>query len=187
MRILALGDSLTAGYGLPAAAAFPNALERALRAKGLDVSVVNAGVSGDTAGDGLDRLDWALGDAPPDAAIVEFGGNDMLRGLDPAKTRDALEKIIATLQARGVKVLIAGMLAAPNLGADYAGRFNAIFPSLAKQFGAPLYPFFLQDVAGVPALGLGDGLHPNAAGVETVVRGVLPDVEALVASVRPKG
>ena len=185
IRILALGDSLTAGYLLPEKDAFPLVLERALRAAGHDVEVVNAGVSGDTASDALERLDWAL-DADTDAAIVEVGANDMLRGVDPAVTRQAIASILEKLRARGVQAMLAGMVAAPGMGADYERKFNAIFPDLARQFDAPLYPFFLDGVAGNPALGLSDGLHPNAAGVRLMVDGILPTVEILLSRLRAK-
>ncbi|MGH6839679.1 MAG: arylesterase [Methylocella sp.] len=179
LKIIAFGDSLTAGYGLAAADAFPAVLERTLRAEGYRVTIVNAGVSGDTASGGQARLDWALSDGA-DGVILELGANDMLRGVDPAVTKAALDAILGELKARNIKVLIAGMRAAPNLGQDYKTRFDAIFPALAKKYDAPLYPFFLEGVAGKPALKLGDGLHPNHAGVERIVKGILPDVRALV-------
>ncbi len=182
VRLVALGDSLSAGYRLPADAAFPAVLEKALRARGLDVSVANAGVSGDTAQDGLDRLDWSVPDGT-DAAIVELGANDMLRGQDPAATAAVLDGIVARLQGRGIKVLLAGMRSLPSLGADYVQRFEAIYPALARKRGIPFYPFFLQGVSQDPALKLDDGLHPNPAGVAVIVKGILPDAEALVRSV----
>jgi acyl-CoA thioesterase-1 len=186
IHIVALGDSLTAGYQLPQDAAFPVVLEKALRADGLDVTVANAGVSGDTASDGLDRLDWSV---PPgtDAVILELGANDMLRGLDPNLTRQALTTILTRLQARGIKVLLAGMLAAPQLGQDYTARFDAIYPDLAKTFNVPLYPFFLDGMAGVADLTQSDGMHPTRAGVETTVKAILPMVEAFLKNVRPQG
>lgn len=183
MTLLALGDSLTAGYGVDPADAFPVKLEAALRAKGHDVTVINAGVSGDTAGDGLARLDWALGD-PVDAAIVELGANDMLRGLDPAETEKALDRILATLRAKNIPVLLAGMQAAPNLGADYGARFNRLYPKLTAVHGVLFYPFFLDGVAGQSALNQPDGMHPNAAGVDEIVKRMVPAVEALLAQVR---
>ena len=158
-KILALGDSLTAGYNLPADAAFPQQLEAALRKDGIQANVINAGVSGDTTTGALNRVDWALADKPTHA-IVALGANDMLRGLSPETARANLEKIIVKLQQAGVKVMLAGMLAAPNLGADYAARFNPIYPDLAKKYGLALYPFFLDGVAGQPALNLSDGMHP---------------------------
>jgi acyl-CoA thioesterase-1 len=179
MSLVALGDSLSAGYQLPADAAFPAVLEQALRTKGLDVTVANAGVSGDTAQAGLDRLDWSVPDGT-DAVIVELGANDMLRGLDPAATEKTLDAILTRLQARGIKVLLAGIYALPNLGADYEARFRAIFPALAAKHAVPLYPFFLDGVTGNKALELPDGMHPNAEGVKVMVTKVLPAVEALV-------
>jgi len=181
-RVIALGDSLTAGFQLPANAAFPHVLERALRERGHQVKVANAGVSGDTTAAALERLDWALGEGA-DAAIVALGANDMLRGLDPARTQDALDEIITRLKAKNVQVLLAGMLATPSLGAEYGARFNAIYPRLAKKHDVLLYPFFLDGVAQVPKLNLADGIHPNREGVETIVKGILPDVERLIARV----
>lgn len=175
LKILALGDSLTAGYNLPADASFPAQLEKALREKGLQASVINAGVSGDTTAGGLARLDWSLADKPSHA-LVALGANDMLRGLSPEQARANLDKIIARLKQEGVKVMLVGMLAAPNLGADYGRRFNAIFPDLAKKHDVPLYPFFLEDVANDSRLNLGDGIHPNRAGVATMVRKMMPQI-----------
>lgn len=172
-RLLAFGDSLTAGYDLPGPAAFPAQLEKALRAKGLDVQVINAGVSGDTTAGALGRIDWALADKPSHA-IVALGANDMLRGLSPEQARDNLDAIIAKLKQGGVKVMLAGMLAAPNLGADYGRRFNAIYPDLAKKHDVPLYPFFLDGVAAEPKLNLGDGMHPNAEGIAVIVERMTP-------------
>jgi acyl-CoA thioesterase-1 len=178
-RIVALGDSLSAGYLLPQKNAFPTVLERVLRERGRKVEVSNAGVSGDTASGGLERLDWAVGDGA-DLVIIELGANDMLRGVDPAITRKALAAIIVRLQARKIPALLAGMVAAPGMGRDYETRFNAIYGDLAQEFGVALYPFFLEGVAGNPALLLQDGLHPNPQGVEAIVRGILPSVEALL-------
>ena len=175
LKILALGDSLTAGYNLPGNAAFPAQLEKALRGKGLQATVINAGVSGDTTAGGLARLDWALADKPTHA-LVALGANDMLRGLSPEQARANLDKIVARLKKEGVKVMLVGMLAAPNLGADYGKRFNAIFPDLAKKHDVPLYPFFLDEVASNPKLNLGDGLHPNREGVATMVRKMMPQI-----------
>ena len=183
VRIVALGDSLTAGFQLPADAAFPVKLEKALRAKGYDVEVANAGVSGDTAAGGLARLDWAVPDGT-DAVILELGANDMLRGLDPKRTREALSEIVRRLKARGIEVLIAGMLASPNLGPEYGAAFNSIYPDLAQRYGALLYPFFLEGVALDPALNLADRLHPNARGVDRIVAGILPSAETLIARVK---
>ncbi|WP_374548101.1 arylesterase [Rhodoblastus sp.] len=173
LRIVALGDSLTAGFGLPADQAFPAVLQNALKAKGYDVEIVNAGVSGDTSAGLLERLDWALGDGA-DGAIVEIGANDMLRGLDPDKARDNIDAILAHLRARKIPFLIAGMRSAPNLGGPYAERFEPLFAALAQHYQAPLYPFFLDGVAGHPDKQLPDGSHPNRAGVETIVAGILP-------------
>jgi acyl-CoA thioesterase-1 len=177
LRIVAFGDSLSAGYLLPGPAAFPTVLERLLKADGFDVVIDNAAVSGDTTSAGLERFDWALGDGA-DLVILELGANDMLRGLDPALTRRNLAEIIRRIQAKGTDVLLAGMLAAPGLGRAYEQSFGAIFPDLAREFGIPLYPFFLDGVAGNPKLQLGDGMHPNAAGVEIIAKGILPTVEA---------
>jgi acyl-CoA thioesterase-1 len=177
--IVALGDSLTAGYGLPAADAFPVRLEAALKARGHDVTVINAGVSGDTSTGGLARLDWAVG-PEADAVIVELGANDMLRGVDPAETRKAIDAIVGRLSERGLPVLVAGMLAAPNLGPDYKAAYDSIFPDIAKAYDAVLYPFFLDGVAADPALNQPDGIHPTAEGVDIVVERILPSVEALL-------
>lgn len=164
---------------LPADQAFPAVLEQALRRDGYDVNVVNAGVSGDTAAEGLERLDWTL-HGGADGVILELGANDMLRGLDPAHTREVLDQILAKLTARHIKVLIAGMRATPSLGAQYQQAFDKIYPDLAAKYSAPLYPFFLQGVTGDRNFTLADGLHPNRAGVETIVAGILPDVEAFL-------
>ena len=179
LRLVALGDSLTAGYGLPPGKAFPDRLEGALRAKGWDVKVVNAGVSGDTAADGLARYDWAV-PKDADALIVELGGNDMLRGMKPEATKTTLAAILDKARAAHLPVLLAGMRAAPNLGSEYAGEFFAIYPALAKSYSASLYPFFLDGVAGDSKLDQPDGLHPNAQGVEIIVQKILPSVETLL-------
>ena len=183
LRLVALGDSLTAGYGLPAEAAFPAVLERALKQRGHNVEVANAGVSGDTASGGLQRLEWSVPDGT-DGVILELGANDMLRGLDPKVTRQALETVIQRLKARGIPVMLAGMYATRNLGPDYVARFDAIYRDLAGTYGLVLYPFFLEGVAGQKGLNLPDGLHPTAQGVEQIVRGILPSVEAFVAQIR---
>ena len=185
VQIVAFGDSLTAGYGLPAAAAFPAKLEKALNAKGEGVAVSNAGVSGDTAAGGLARLDWSVPEGT-EAVILELGANDMLRGLDPQATRKILQEIVSRLQARHIEVLLCGMLAAPNLGADYAQAFNSIYPDLAASDHLLLYPFFLASVLNDPRLIQRDGLHPTAAGVDVIVAGILPQVEELVARVRSR-
>jgi len=179
VTILALGDSLTAGLGLEASEAFPTKLEAALRAKGLEVRIVNAGVSGDTAAAGLARLDWALSDAV-DGLIVELGANDALRGLDPGQTETALDAILAKAAARKLPVLIAGMQAPPNLGPDYVAAFDAIYPRLAERHGAILYPFFLDGVAAKPSLNQADGIHPNGEGVDIIVERIMPSVEGLI-------
>ena len=186
VKIVAFGDSLSAGYQLPADAAFPAVLERALRKDGFDVAVANAGVSGDTASGGLDRVQWSVPDGT-DLAIVELGANDMLRGFDPAMTRTALTGILTNLTARHVKTILAGMYAAPNLDQTYREQFDAIYPSLAHQFGATLYSFFLAGIIGHPELHIADGLHPNPAGVEVIVRNILPTVEDVLKGMGAKG
>jgi acyl-CoA thioesterase I len=180
VNIVAFGDSLTAGYGLPANEAFPAQLQRALDAKGLAVNVVNAGVSGDTATGGLSRLDWSVPDGT-DAVILELGANDALRGFDPGVTRKALDTMLRRLKERKISVLLCGMVAPPNLGAEYGRAFNSIYPDLAAQTGAILYPFFLTGVAADPKLNQRDGLHPTAAGVAVIVDRILPQVEQLIA------
>ena len=180
LSIVAFGDSLSAGYGLPADAAFPAVLERALRARGHNVEIVNAGVSGDTATAGLDRLDWSVPDGT-DGVIVELGANDMLRGTDPAVARRAIEAIVERLKSRGIPVMLAGMYASPNLGVDYGRAFNRIFPDIAKKHDLVLYPFFLDEVVGETSLNLPDGLHPTAKGVEVIVSRILPSVETFLA------
>lgn len=183
VKIVVLGDSLVAGLGLPADAAFPVRLEQTLKAKGLAVEVANAGVSGDTASGGLARLDWSVPEGT-DAVILELGANDMLRGIDPKVTRAALEEIVRRLVARRIAVLIAGMWAAPNLGPDYGRDFEAIYTDLAAKNGLLLYPFFLDGVAADAGLNQRDGMHPTAAGVDAIVKRILPKVEALVAQAR---
>jgi len=182
IRLVALGDSLTAGYGLPAKDAFPAVLQRALRAAGWNVTVKNAGVSGDTASDGLNRLDWSVG-KNVDGVILELGANDMLRGIDPAVTRAALATILSRLTARKIKVLIAGMKADPALGKAYGRSFQSIYPDLAKKYHAALYPFFLDGVAGSPDLELADAMHPNALGVRKIVTAMLPPVEGFLRTI----
>lgn len=185
ITILALGDSLTAGLGLAPTDAFPAKLEIALRAKGHDVTVANAGVSGDTAADGAARLDWALDDTVK-AVIVELGANDALRGLPPAQAEAALEAILTKLDQRHIPVLIAGMRAPPNLGPDYAQAFDPMFQRLATRHGAALYPFFLDGVAAQPALNQSDGMHPTAQGVDVIVSRILPSVETLLSKAGEK-
>lgn len=179
IQMVVLGDSLSAGYQLPQDAAFPAVLERALKAEGLSVEIANAGVSGDTSRGGLERLDWAVPDGTQ-AVLVELGANDMLRGIDPAQTKNALDQIITRLKARGVRVFLAGMLASPSLGKEYGERFNAIYPELAQKHAIPLYPFFLAGIAGDRALNLDDGMHPNRKGVETIVQSILPSVKTFL-------
>jgi len=178
--IVALGDSLTAGYGLPPGQGFAEQLQDALRARGHDVSVIDAGASGDTSTGGLARLDWSV-PADADAVIVELGANDALRGLDPSITRKALGDIVRRLKARGQKVLLAGMRAPPNLGDVYAAEFDAIYRELAVAEEVLLYPFFLDGVAADPALNQADGIHPSGDGVARIVEKILPSVEALIA------
>jgi len=185
VKIVALGDSLTAGQGLPASATFPARLQKALAAKGVAAEIVNAGVSGDTASGGLARLDWSVPEGT-DAVIVELGANDMLRGTDPKVTRSAIEEIVRRLTERRIPVLLAGMRAAPNLGADYGRAFDAIYSELAAKYDLLLYPFFLDGVAAEAQLNQRDGIHPSAAGVDKIVAGILPKVEELVARVRSK-
>lgn len=183
IKLVALGDSLTAGYNLPGSAAFPTVLERALKARGHAVEVANAGVSGDTASGGLDRLDWSVPDGTH-GVILELGANDMLRGLDPAVTQRALEGIVTRLKERGIAVMLGGMVAARNLGPDYVVRFDAIHRDLAQRYDLVLYPFFLDGVAGDRSLLLPDGLHPTARGVERIVERILPSVEEFLDRVR---
>jgi acyl-CoA thioesterase-1 len=185
VKIVALGDSLTAGFELPASAAFPAQLERVLKAKGVPVEIANAGVSGDTATGGLERLDWSVPEGT-DAVILELGANDMIRGVDPQVTRRALDDLLRQLSERRIPVLLAGMRAFPNLGGDYVDRFEAIYPDLAAKYGALLYPFFLDGIAGEAKLNQRDGMHPTEAGVATVVTRILPQVEELIARVREK-
>lgn len=173
MKILALGDSLTAGYRLDQGDGFAEQLEARLREMGRDIKVINAGVSGDTTKGGLARLGWALADQP-DMVIVELGANDALRGIDPALTKDHLDQILTQLKEKQIKVLLAGMLAPPNLGADYGARFNPIYPALAKKHKVALYPFFLEGVAGDPKLNLDDGIHPTKEGIAIIVDRMLP-------------
>ncbi|MBF9197422.1 arylesterase [Microvirga sp. BT290] len=182
IRLVALGDSLSAGYGLPQEAAFPVVLERVLKAKGYKVEITNAGVSGDTSSGGLDRLDWSVPDGT-DGVIVELGANDMLRGLDPALTRKNLEAIIEQLKARNIPVMLAGMVASRNLGPDYVQKFDSLYPDIAKKHDLVLYPFFLDGVAGERSLNLPDGLHPTAKGVEIIVERILPTIEGFLARI----
>jgi acyl-CoA thioesterase-1 len=182
IKMVVLGDSLSAGLGLSASAAFPARLKQSLKIKGIDVDMINAGVSGDTSSGGRDRLDWSVPEGT-DAVILELGANDALRGTDPKVTRAALTDILARLKARKVAVLLCGMLAPPNYGSDYSARFNAIYPDLAKSFGVPLYPFFLEGVAADARLNQADGLHPTAEGVDVIVKSILPTVEAFLGAI----
>jgi acyl-CoA thioesterase I len=179
IKMVVLGDSLSAGLGLSASAAFPVRLQKALKAKGIDVDMINAGVSGDTTSGGRDRLDWSVPEGT-EAVILELGANDALRGLDPKVARVALTEILTRLQARKIAVLLCGMVAPPNYGADYSAKFNAIYPDLAKTFSVPLYPFFLEGVATDAKLNQADGLHPTAEGVDTIIKNILPTVEAFL-------
>ena len=179
LRILMLGDSLTAGYGLASAEALPVRLEAALRRRGLDVRVINAGVSGDTTAGGLARLDWALADRPH-AVILALGANDALRVIDPAITRANLDRLLGALAERGLPVLLAGMLAPRNLGSEFGAKFDAIYPELADRHGVLLYPFLLDGVATAPEFNQDDGLHPNPAGVAVIVQRMVPSVLCLV-------
>ena len=178
-RILVLGDSLVAGYGLPPGQSFPDALRRSLAAAGRDVTVINAGVSGDTTAGGLARLEWSLGDNP-DAVIIVLGGNDMLRGLDPVATRSNLDTLIAALRQRDIHVLLAGMMAPRNMGPDFVDAFDSLYPDLARKYDIGLYPFFLEGVALDPDLNLPDGLHPNEQGIDEIVRRIRPSVDRLL-------
>ena len=179
IRIVAFGDSLTAGFGLEPRQAFPAQLQKILKARGHNVIVANAGVSGDTTAAGLERLAWAVPDGT-DAVIVEFGGNDALRGIDPKVTRANLEKIISSLKERNIPTLLAGIRAPANWGEDYSKAFDAIFPDLAQEHGLVFYPFFLEGVVLNPKLNLNDGLHPSSKGIAEIVRRIVPSVEELI-------
>ncbi|SEE57891.1 acyl-CoA thioesterase-1 [Rhizobiales bacterium GAS188] len=179
LRLVALGDSLTAGPGLSSQESFPQVLQRQLAGKGLSVAIANAGVSGDTAEDGLQRLDWSV-PKETQGVILELGANDALRGLDPKRCEATLDEIVAKLQGRGTAVLLCGMYAPRNLGADYVGAFDGIYPRLSAKYGLTLYPFFLDGVTGHPKLTLPDGLHPNAEGVKVIVDKILPTVETFI-------
>ena len=188
VKILAFGDSLIHGYGLPAGETFPEQLEAALRERGLDARVINGGNSGDTTAAGRARLDWALA-ANPDLVLLELGGNDGLRGIDPAATLENLDAILARLRAEGLPVLFAGMLAPRNLGVDYTAEFDAVFPRLAEKHGVAFYPFFLDGVALQPGLNQPDGIHPNGAGVRVIVQRILPRLLGVIEDMgaRPAG
>ena len=180
--LLALGDSLTAGLGLSPSEAFPARLETALKAKYPDLSIINGGVSGDTAAGGLARLDWALTE-DVNGLVVELGANDALRGLDVGQTEAALDEILAKAKARGLPVLILGMRAPPNMGPDYVARFDGLYPALSKKYDALLYPFYLDGVAALPNLNQTDGIHPNPRGVDEIVTRIMPKVEELIQKV----
>ncbi|MDP1869363.1 MAG: arylesterase [Bradyrhizobium sp.] len=180
--MVVLGDSLSAGFGLSAPVAFPARLQKALQSKGIAVDMINAGVSGDTSSGGRDRLDWSVPEGT-EAVIVELGANDALRGVDPKVTRSALTDILTRLKARKIAVLLCGMYAPPNYGADYAARFNAIYPDIAREFGVSLYPFFLEGVATEARLNQPDGLHPTAEGIDVIVKNILPTVEAFLGAI----
>ena len=182
VKMVVLGDSLSAGLGLSAPAAFPARLQKALQTKGIAVDMINAGVSGDTSSGGRDRLDWSVPEGT-EAVIVELGANDALRGVDPKVTRSALTDILTRLKARKIAVLLCGMYAPPNYGTDYAARFNAIYPDIAREFGVPLYPFFLEGVATEARLNQPDGLHPTAEGIDVIVKNILPAVEAFLGAI----
>jgi acyl-CoA thioesterase-1 len=185
VKILMLGTSLTQGYGLPPGTEIPARLQAKLKAAGVDATVINAGVSGDTSAGGLSRLDWSLADHP-NTAIVELGSNDALRGIPPAQTEKNLSAILGKLEAQHIPALLLGMMAPRNFGPQYARAFDAIYPKLAKQYGAILYPFVLQGVALNPKLNQADGMHPNPAGVQVIVGRIFPDVMQLVAQTRTK-
>ena len=182
VKMVVLGDSLSAGLGLSAPSAFPARLQKALQSKGIAVDMINAGVSGDTSSGGRDRLDWSVPEGT-EAVIVELGANDALRGVDPKVTRSALTDILTRLKARKIAVLLCGMYAPPNYGADYSARFNAIYPDIAREFGVPLYPFFLDGVATEAKLNQPDGLHPTAEGIDVIVKNILPTVEAFLGAI----
>lgn len=179
ITLVAFGDSLSAGYLLPPAAAFPAQLQVALRAKGYKVDVVNAGVSGDTSASGLQRLDWSIPEGA-DGVILELGANDALRGIEPRAAKENLDKILAALKAKGLDVLLAGMKAPGNWGPEYQATYDALFAELAGKYAIPLYPFFLEGVIGEDGLTMDDGLHPTEKGVAEVVKRILPEAEALV-------
>jgi acyl-CoA thioesterase I len=182
IKMVVLGDSLSAGLGLSASAAFPERLQKSLKSNGITVDMINAGVSGDTSSGGRDRLDWSVPEGTQ-AVILELGANDALRGTDPAVTRAALSDILTRLKARKIAVLLCGMLAPPNYGSDYSARFNAIYPELAKSFAVQLYPFFLEGVATDAGLNQADGLHPTAEGVDVIVKNILPTVQAFLRTI----
>jgi acyl-CoA thioesterase I len=178
-HLVALGDSLTAGLGLETQNAYPAKLQASLARQGIEVVIDNAGVSGDTTDGGLARLDWSVPDGTK-GVLLELGANDMLRGMDPAQARANLDQILARLKARNIPVLLMGMRAAPNLGADYQKAFDGIYPDLAAKYQLPLYPFFLDGVAGTPKLNQADGMHPTPEGVDVIVGRLAPVVATFV-------
>ncbi|RFC68687.1 MULTISPECIES: arylesterase [Mesorhizobium] len=180
-QIVGFGDSLMAGYGLQNGESFTDKLQAALKAKGHDVVISNAGVSGDTSSGGLSRLDWSIPDGT-NLVILELGANDMLRGIDPALTEKNLDTMLANLKKRGIPVMLAGMRAAPNLGPDYQAKFDAIYPRLAEKYGVTLYPFFVDGIVADKTYLLEDGMHPNAAGIDRMVERILPTVEKVIVS-----
>jgi len=180
--ILVLGDSLTAGYGLPPGQAFPDQLGKALGKQGVQTKILNAGVSGDTTAGGLARLDWSVS-PDVDGVIIELGANDGLRGVNPQITKSNLDTIISRLKQKNIAVLLTGMLAPPNMGRKYGAEFKAIYTDLAKKHGVALYPFFLKDVAAVPGLNQPDGIHPNEAGVAVIVKNILPTVTRFISTI----
>lgn len=184
-RLLAFGDSLTAGYGLPGDESLPARLEKRLKADGYDVKVINAGVSGDTTRMGLDRLDYTLSGGPVDVVFLELGANDMLVGLSPKDARANLSRMIETFQSKGAIVLLAGMAASNNWGQTYREEFDSIYPDLATKYGVTMVPFFMEGVWGDPKLLLADGLHPNPAGVAKIVDKIAPYVEKALATAGP--
>ena len=186
LKLVGFGDSLMAGYELPPGDAFPAKLEAALKEKGHDVVIDNASVSGDTTSGGLARLDWSVPDGT-DAVLLELGANDALRGISPEKTRDNLDAMISRLKERGIKVLLVGMLSPPNMGEDYANRFDAIYPDLASGHDIALYPFFLDGVAAETGLDIGDGMHPNSKGIDIMVDRFLPYAESLIEDLKSSG
>ena len=185
LHIVAFGDSLSAGYGLRPKDAFPAQLQKQLKAGGHNVVVTNGSVSGDTTADGLQRLEWAVPDGT-DAVILELGGNDALRGIEPKQTRANLEKIIASLKKRNIPILLAGMMSPANWGDHYSDEFDAIFPDLAREHALVFYPFFLEGVVFDPKLNLDDGMHPSGKGIAEIVKRIMPSVEALIARTSPQ-
>ena len=185
LKLVAFGDSLMAGYELPAEDAYPARLEQALKAGGHEVTIENGAVSGDTTADGLARLDWTIPD-DADGVLLELGANDALRGVSPVETRKNLDAMLTRLKERGIPVMLFGMLAPPNMGEAYSKDFNAIYPELSRKYGAPLYPFFLDAIITDASLKLSDGMHPNPKGVERLVDSTLPAVETFVNSLKPR-